>query len=105
MMIELEALCVTIGRAPAEVRGWIAAGWVMPTELTEPPRFAEADAARVRLIAELRYELQIEEDDLALVLSLLDQVYGLRRQLNALATAVSRQPDEVRRAIAAAMEG
>jgi chaperone modulatory protein CbpM len=104
-MIALEELCVSIGRPPQEVRSWVAAGYVIPSEATEPLRFAEADAARVRLIAELRYELQVEEDSLALVLSLLDQVYGLRRQLTSLATAVSRQPDAVRRAIAEAMEG
>jgi hypothetical protein len=34
-----------------------------------------------------------------LVLSLLDQVYALRRQLNALTGAVQRQPDDVRRRI------
>ena len=34
-----------------------------------------------------------------LVLSLLDQIYGLRRQMNALTAALRQQPDDVREAI------
>jgi chaperone modulatory protein CbpM len=34
-----------------------------------------------------------------LVLSLLDQVYALRRQMNALTGAIREQPEDVRRAI------
>jgi chaperone modulatory protein CbpM len=34
-----------------------------------------------------------------LVLSLLDQIYTLRRQMNALTGAIGQQPEDVRRAI------
>ena len=104
-MISLDDLCTSLGAKQAEVRGWIEAGWVQVSGEAESWRFAEADVARVRLIFELRYELAVGEEDLALVLRLLDQVYGLRRELQALALAVSRQPDSVRSAIAAAMKG
>ena len=66
--------------------------------MTEP-----ADLARLRLIVELRHELAVEEETMPVVLSLLDQVYGLRRRFASLARAVRQQPDEVRRAIAAAI--
>jgi chaperone modulatory protein CbpM len=104
-MISLDLLCSTLGTQPAEVRGWIQAGWVRVSGEPDAWRFAEADVARVRLIFELRHELDIVEEDLGLVLRLLDQVYGLRRELQALGQAVSRQPDAVRDAIAAAMRG
>jgi chaperone modulatory protein CbpM len=38
------------------------------------------------------------------VLRLLDQVYGLRRRLNALRAAVEAQPEDVRRALRAQLE-
>ena len=100
-MIPLDELCRSLGAEETEVRGWVAAGYVVATE----ERFGEADVARVRLIYELRYQMNVVEEDLDLVLNLLDQVYGLRRELTALAQAVSRQPDAVRSAIAAAMKG
>ena len=102
-MIALDRLCATLGAQASEIHQWIAAGWVQPAGAPDL-MFADADIARVRLIVELKYELHVEEDTLPLVLSLLDQVYGLRRQLSTLARAVSRQPDDVRKAITAAME-
>ena len=69
----------------------------------EPARrravFSELDVARLGLICDLRHDLAVEEETLPLVLSLLDQVYTLRRQLGALTDAVQQQPPEVRRAI------
>jgi chaperone modulatory protein CbpM len=102
-MTSLEDLCSSLGAEQNEVRGWIAAGWVQAAGEPDAWHFGAADVARVRLIIELRYALDVVEEDLGLVLRLLDQVYGLRRELTALAQAVSRQPDGVRAAIAAAM--
>jgi chaperone modulatory protein CbpM len=44
----------------------------------------------------LRDDLALDEEALPLILSLMDQLYGLRRELRALAQAVDREPDEVR---------
>ena len=51
------------------------------------------------LICDLRHDLAVEEETIPLVLSLLDQIYGLRRQMNALTAALRQQPDDVRNAI------
>jgi chaperone modulatory protein CbpM len=55
----------------------------------------------VCLICDLRHDLAVDEDTVPVVLSLLDQVYTLRRQLGALTDAVQQQPEDVRRAILA----
>ena len=52
--------------------------------------------ARVRLIRELRHDLEIEEETLPVVLSLLDQLYANRRRLRALSEAVAAEPAETR---------
>jgi chaperone modulatory protein CbpM len=83
-----------------ELVAWVERGWVAPAgrrgaELL----FSDLDVARVCLICDLVQDLAVEEETVPLVLSLLDQVYALRRQLNALTAAIQRQPDDVRRRI------
>lgn len=86
------------------IQDWVARGWVhvsgsSPDEWV----FAEIDVARIRLIRELRIDLEVDENALPLVLSLLDQVYDLRRALKAVARALEGQPAEVRAAVVAAI--
>ena len=66
--------------------------------------FSDLDVARVCLICDLVHDMAVEEESMPLVLSLLDQVYSLRRQLNAVTSAVQRQPEDVRRAILELLE-
>jgi len=83
---------------------WIERGWVRPDRTGSEYRFSDTDTARVRLIWELHYELNIQHDTLPTVLSLLDQVYGLRHQLRNLSTAVAKQSPSVREEIARALK-
>ncbi len=99
-MMRLAAVCALIpGLAPEELTDWIARGWVQPGG--DPPDwlFAEWDVARVRLVRDLRLDVGVEEESLALVLSLLDQVYGLRRAMRAVLEGLQGQPENVRRAV------
>lgn len=89
-----------IGRlSVAELRVWCEAGWIAPAEPAQPGEtdavFDEVDIARVRLVCELRDDLGLDEGSIPVVLSLVDQLYGLRRELRALAQAVEQQPAEV----------
>ena len=58
--------------------------------------FSEADVARVRLLCELEDDLDIGEEALPVVMGLIDQLHGLRRQMRAMLRAVEAQPAEVR---------
>jgi chaperone modulatory protein CbpM len=86
-----------------ELTGWIERGWVRPEPADTGWVFEEIDVARVRLIHDLRHRMALEEDAIPLILSLMDQVYELRGQLRAVLRAVERQPEDVRRAILAAL--
>jgi chaperone modulatory protein CbpM len=94
-----------VGRVDrVELTHWIEVGWVTPERRErDEPTFSDLDIARVCLICDLRRDLAVEEETVPLVLSLLDQVYTLRRQLSALTGAVQQQPEDVRRAITAAL--
>lgn len=82
-----------------ELRAWVRDGWVRPAEGTSGPVFDELDIARVRLVCDLRKDMALPGDALPVVLSLIDQLHGMRRDLRALAEAVEDQPEEVRRAV------
>lgn len=105
-MKTVSEVVLAVGRIqqPELVR-WIELGWVTPSRPNEPSStaahllFSDMDVARVRMICDLRHDLVVEEDTIPLVLSLLDQMYALRHQMNALTGAIQQQPDDVRKAI------
>lgn len=101
-MISETELIDAIERLEADaLRRWIDLGWVLPEQDSESLCFDPSDVARVRLICELHYELRIEEDSMSVVLSLMDQLYAVRRSLRELVSAVETQPEKVRAHIAA----
>lgn len=99
-----ELLARHAGLEHHEVRGWIAEGWVRPERAGDTWNFAAVDVARVELILEIRREFAIAEEGLPLVLSLLDQVYALRRQMGRLCDALATQPPEVQQALRQALQ-
>jgi chaperone modulatory protein CbpM len=83
-----------------ELRDWVARGWVqVEPGGTDDYVFAEIDVARVRLIRDLRHAMAVEEETVTLVLSLLDQVYDLRRTLRTVVGSMDEQPLPVREAM------
>jgi len=86
-----------------ELIAWVERGWVIPDTVGSGFEFREIDVARVRLVHDLRRGMDIGEDAMPLVLSLLDQVYELRSRLKSLLHAVEAQPGDVQLAILGAM--
>ena len=86
--------------AEPELTDWIARGWIQPErEDSGAYVFDAIDVARIGLIRDLRHAMAIEAETLPLVLSLVDQVYGLRRALRRMAVALHDQPEELREVI------
>ena len=94
LVIQVEHLSVQ------RLHNWIRLGWVRPERHEGAPLFQEVDVARVRLLRDLEYEFEFDEDTVPLVLSLLDQVHDLRHELRSLAAAVEEQSPGVRERIA-----
>jgi chaperone modulatory protein CbpM len=82
-----------------ELTHWVEQGWVVPDTEDTVLVFREIDVARVRLIHDLRHDMDIGEDAIPLVLSLLDQIYDLRGQMNAMLRALASQAPDVRTAV------
>ena len=86
-----------------ELTIWIESGWVQPERTEGDWVFHEIDVARVRLIYDLRHELETPEETVPMVLSLLDQVYELRCTLAAVMGVIKDQPPELQAAVRAAL--
>lgn len=85
-----------------ELRNWIEQHWVQPEERAPGELvFYEIDVARVHLIYDLRRRLDTPEETMPLVLSLLDQVYELRRQVKSLKSAIGKLPPDLRASLLA----
>ncbi len=96
MLVNSEKVAGEIGMDAAELAAWIKQGWVLPVAEKGRFLFDEADVARVRLIAELRRDLGVNDEAVPVVLRLLDQVYALRKALGDLNSAIQALPEDFR---------
>ncbi|MEM8744140.1 MAG: chaperone modulator CbpM [Pseudomonadota bacterium] len=102
---EKEVLSRVTGITRIRLQTWVQRGWIMPAASSEGVRFSEVDVARCDLIRQLRDDMGVENESVEIVLSLLDQVYGLRRELRAVMRAVESQPQDIRAGILDALSG
>jgi len=86
--------------APDELALWVERRWVRAERDADGVwRLTEMDVARVRLLVELRVTLEVTEELVPVVLSLIDQLYDARRTVRALLVALDQQPAPVREAV------
>ncbi len=93
---ETEVAAQVEGLTVTRLRAFVATRCLAPTEREGRLAFGEADLARARLLAELAADFELDEEAAALVVSLLDQIHGLRRRLRLLGEALGEEPEEVR---------
>ena len=83
---------------------WVARGWVRVEGASAAEwGFSELAIARLHLLRDLQVDLAVDEAALPLVLSLLDQVYDLRRSLRDVLAVVNEAPEDVRRRVLAVL--
>ena len=101
-MISIEILITqNSGLDRQDLERWILNEWVRPERQSGGFVFQEIDVARVKLIRELRQDLDIDEDALPVILSLVDQLYEMRRRFHALGDAIAETaPDDLQRELA-----
>jgi chaperone modulatory protein CbpM len=88
----------------SDLEAWIREELVVPRKEVGTLFFTEMDCARVRLICTLHYELEVDENTLPVLLSLVDQLYDTRQRLLSLTAAVAAQDKNIQAAIIAAIE-
>ena len=103
-MITFESLHIA-GLDETELNRWIEAAWVHARGRAGAWEFEAVDVARIRLIQTLRTELEINEPAMPVVLSLLDQLYELRRNAARLNEALAELPPGTRALVLQKLEG
>ncbi|CAM3222665.1 chaperone modulatory protein CbpM [Paracoccus aminovorans] len=99
----VEALARVEDLTPEQLHRYIRAGVVVPVQSEHGPLFRELDLARLSLVVDLAEGYHLDEEALALVLSLVDQLHGLRGDMRAMLDAVAREPVETRVRLKAAI--
>jgi chaperone modulatory protein CbpM len=72
---------------------WIEEEWLMPRSAAAEPEFSDADVARAELIRDLREDLGVNDSGIGVILSLIDQVHGLRKTLAEVLDGIRARPD------------
>lgn len=88
----------------AEIYHFIQQSWILPVQEEGAYFFDEADVARVRLIVELRGDMEVNDEAVPIVLQLLDQVHSLRHAVDELQAAIEALSDSARAELEAAMK-
>ncbi len=104
MFEEREVITRIVGLDRRRLRRWVRRGWVRPATGPAGWLFDELDLARLRLLVEMREELGLEEETIALLLPVLDRLYATRRLLRRLLEALGELPEAERRRILARLE-
>jgi len=78
------------------LRSWVERGWVSPIRGEEGNEYDEIDVARIDLIRQLRDDMSVDPEAVPFLLSMIDQVYSLRRELRCVMRAIDNQPESVK---------
>ncbi|MPR13888.1 hypothetical protein FS320_44575 [Microvirga tunisiensis] len=82
----IEQLQVRLNLDAGALQLWIDEGWLLPRG--DPDlAFTEGDVARAQLILDLKREMGVNDEGIGIILSLVDQMHGLRRVLRELMQA------------------
>ena len=85
-MLTTEQLQVHLNLDAGTLQLWIEEGWLLPRR--DPDlAFSEGDVARAQLILDLTREMGVNDEGIGIILSLVDQMHGLRRVLRELLQA------------------
>lgn len=84
------------GLTVRRLEAYVATDSVRPADRGGEESFTEGDLARLRLLAELSRDFDLDADAASLVIGLIDQIHGLRHQLKVLGEAVAEETEDVR---------
>jgi chaperone modulatory protein CbpM len=97
MTLTEEELIESITRLTSDrLTEYLAAEIVIPEQSDQGVVYHSIDVARLELACELHEQYDMEADALSMMISLIDQMHGLRAELREVLNAVEAQPEPVR---------
>jgi len=96
MIDQKEILLRVKGVSAVQLDLWVCEHWVRPARSGEDFAFNDADIARVHLLHTLYNELEVGDEAIPIILSLIDQLHEMRAHMHTISGAIDDQPEEVR---------
>lgn len=97
MTLTEKELIETVSRLTSDrLTEYLAAEIVIPEQSEQGLVYHSIDVARLELACELHEQYDMEADALSMMISLIDQMHGLRAELREVLNAVEAQPEPVR---------
>ncbi|MRG54631.1 hypothetical protein GF108_03425 [Phyllobacterium sp. SYP-B3895] len=87
-MFDSTEFCRISGIQPKALAEWIEDDWIRPVQQHDGWRFSTIDLMRAQLILDLRGDMGVNDQGIAIVLHLVDQIHGLRRALRGAASTL-----------------
>lgn len=79
----------------AQLISFVETRIVMPMESETGPVYRRRDLVRIELLCDLSEQFDLKDDALGVVISLVDQLHGVRAELKALVEAIAQERAEV----------
>jgi chaperone modulatory protein CbpM len=102
---EEEVVVTVAGLTRARLVAYVEAEIVRPAQGERGPVYRDVDVARLQLLAELTEHFDLNDDGLAVVMRLIDQLHAARSDLRSVLTAITREPEDVRARLSHAVRG
>ena len=83
-MISVQEFLIRARLEHHSLEAWISAGWLGPPQTEPELMFSDVDLARAQLIRDLREDFGVNDEGVAVILHLVDQMHGLRRSMQGL---------------------
>ncbi|WP_299642842.1 hypothetical protein [uncultured Ruegeria sp.] len=97
MTLTEKELIETVSRLTSDrLIEYLAAEIVIPEQSDQGLVYQNIDVARLELACELHEQYDMETDALSMMISLIDQLHGLRAELREVLNAIEAQPEPVR---------
>lgn len=96
---ETEAIAMVARLTRPRLASFVEARIVTPVGSERGPVYHRLDIVRMELLCELSEGFDLEDDALGMVISLIDQLHGVRAELRAVVDAIAQEPPEVRERI------
>jgi chaperone modulatory protein CbpM len=74
---------------------FVQARVVTPKHSVKGPVYHQMDIVRLELLCELSEQFDLQDEALGVVISLIDQLHGVRGELRTVVDAIASEPDDV----------
>lgn len=102
-MLDIQEFVLRVRLTQDVVETWVEEGWLRPQRTETGPLFTEMDVSRAQLIHDLREDLGVNDEGIAVILDLIDKMHGLRNTFREVCEAIGVQPSDLQQRILADM--